>query len=139
MKFTDCFKRIPGEEILEKIEFTIEPGGEFLDRKIVILTNSKCLSSSELFILMLKETGRAITMGQTTGGGSGCPSSFPLHLGNRGFTLNVSTWRLTRNNGQVLENVGIEPNIPVEITPDDVINHRDVELEKAIEYLKSQK
>jgi C-terminal processing protease CtpA/Prc len=37
-----------------------------------------------------------------------------------------------------LEGVGIEPDMPVEITRDDVVQHHDVELEKAIEYLTSQ-
>jgi len=89
-----------------------------------------------MFIMMLKDTNRAITVGQTTGGGSGSPKSFNIQLGGRKFTLNVATWRMRRNNGSPLENIGIEPDIPVNITPDDVLNYRDPDLEKALEYLR---
>lgn len=135
-QFATCLKRVSGKDQLDEKKFDIKPEGKPSDKKIVILTSSKCISSSELFVLMLKDTGKTITIGQATGGGSGCPKSFDLHLGNRDFKLNVSTWKIIRNNGQKLQNVGIEPDIAVETTPDDVIKHRDVELEKAIKYLK---
>lgn len=125
-----------GSNELENLDFSVKSQGKFLDKKIVILTGPKCLSSNELFIMMLKDTDKAITVGQTTGGGSGNAKSFNLHLGDKDYVLKVSTWRTTRNNGQKLESVGIEPNIPVEIIPNDVIQHRDADLEKAIEYLK---
>ena len=91
-----------------------------------------------MFVLMLKDTGKAVTVGQTTGGGSGNPKAFDLRLGDKDFTLTVSTWRMRRNDGRELEGVGIEPDVPVEITRDDVVQHRDVELEKAVEYLKNK-
>ena len=136
-KFADSIRKGLGKNGLKEVEFHVSPDGEFLDKKVVILTSPTCLSSCELFILMLKDTGRAITVGQTTGGGSGNAAAFPLRLGDKDFTLKVSTWRVIRNNGQELENVGIEPDIPVEITPEDVVSRRDVELEKALEYLKT--
>ena len=88
-----------------------------------------------MFIMMLKDTGRAITVGQTTGGGSGSPKSFNIHLEEKEFTLNVTTWRMRRNNGSPLENIGIEPGLPVIITPHDVRQHQDPDLERAIEYV----
>ncbi len=103
----------------------------------ISLTDSKCLSSNEMFILMLKDTGKAITIGQTTGGGSGNPKTFNLHLANKDFTLRVSTWRMYRNNGQPLEGVGIEPDIPIPVATNDKNEKRDAVLEKALEYLKN--
>lgn len=130
------FVRTPGTNEFVEGKCTLSPQGEFLDKKIVVLTGPRCASSNEMFIMMLKDGIKATTIGQTTSGSSGNPRSFDLNLGNKSYTLNVSTWIMTRNNGKELHNVGIEPDISVEITPDDVIKHRDVELDKAIEYLK---
>ena len=118
-------------------ELKLKPMGDFLDKKVVVLTGPKCLSSNEMFIMMMKDTDSAVTIGQTTGGGSGNPKSFEIPLGEKKYTLSVSSWKMIRNNGSNLESVGIEPDIPVEITSEDVIHHRDVELEVAKQYLES--
>lgn len=120
-----------------EVDFTIKPQGEFIDKQVVLLTGFKNLSSNELFTLMMKDTGRAKTIGGITGGGSGSPRSFNLKFGDREYKLNVATWKITRNNGKVLENIGIEPDIEVKLTEDDVRQHSDPILEKAIEYLKN--
>ena len=124
-------------EMIEK-DITINSEGDFLNKKIVILTGPRSISSSEMFVLMLKDTGKAITIGQTTGGGSGNPIFFDLHLGNKDFLLGVSRWRMYRNNGEEIEGNGIEPDITVEINPEDVVNHHDVDLDKALEYLSKK-
>ena len=130
-----AFIREPGHNTLISENFYLQPQGDYLDKKLVILTGPKCLSSNEMFIMMLKDTNRAITVGQTTGGGSGNPKSFNIHLGKRNFTLNVATWRMQRNNGSPLENIGIEPDLPVITTPHDVVQHQDPDLKRAIEYV----
>jgi len=114
-----------------------KPQGDFWDKKVVVLTGPKCLSSNEMFIMMMNNTDNAVTIGQTTGGGSGNPKSFKIPFGDKKYTLSVSSWKIVRNNGNNLESIGIEPDIPIETTPEDVINHRDVELEVAKQYLVS--
>jgi hypothetical protein len=118
-------------------ELELEQQGEFLNKKIVILTGPKCLSSNEMFIMMLKDTGKAITIGQTTGGGSGNPADIELNLGEKSYSLSVSTWKMIRNNGKELEGIGIEPDIQTRTTAEDVMMKRDVELETALAYLKN--
>lgn len=137
-QFSKILIKVNDQNKLDEHNLFVVPSGEFLDKKVVILTSPKCLSSSDMFVLMLKDTGRAKTIGQTTGGGSGNAKSFKLHLEDEDFVLRVSTWRMMRNDGRQLENIGIEADIPVDITPSDVIQHRDVVLEKAVEYLKSR-
>lgn len=123
------------ELVSSKLE--LKPQGDFLDKKVVVLTGPKCLSSNEMFIMMMKDTGIAETIGQTTGGGSGNPKSFEISLKGKTYMLTVSSWRMIRNNGSNLESVGIEPNLPVAITSEDIVNHRDIELEVAKEYFQS--
>ncbi len=137
-QYCKVLRKAPDQERLVEKSCYVDPEGEFLDKEVAILTGPRCLSSNELFVMMLKDTGKAVTIGRTTGGGSGNPKSFDLRLGDRDFTLTVSTWRMLRNDGRALEGIGIEPDVPVEMTPDDVVKHRDVELEKAIEFLESR-
>jgi C-terminal processing protease CtpA/Prc len=125
----------PGQKDMVKFTEHVAPEGEFYDKKIVILTGPICISSTDMFLTFLKDTGRAVSIGQTTGGGSGNPQSLDLHLGGRDFNLRVSCWRNYRNNGQEIENNGIEPDIFVEPRPDDIRKRRDVELLRAVKYL----
>ena len=74
-QYCKIFKKVSKQDELVEQTVNISPKGEFLDKKIVILTGPKCLSSNEMFVLMLKDTGKAITVGQTTGGGSGNPKA----------------------------------------------------------------
>jgi C-terminal processing protease CtpA/Prc len=127
----------PGQNEMIREYAKIGPEGEYYDQKLVILTGPKGISSTDMFLTFLKDIGRAVSIGQATGGGSGNPQIFNLHLGDREFDLWVSCWRNYRNNGQEIENNGIEPDIFVEPTPEDVRNHRDVELERAIKYLNN--
>lgn len=126
-----------GQKEMVRRDGYVGPEGEFYDKKVAILTSPKCISSTDMFLTFLKDTGRAISIGQTTGGGSGNPQVLNLNLGGRDFELWVSCWRNYRNNGQEIENNGIEPDINVVPTPKDVREHRDVELEKAVEYLRN--
>jgi len=130
-------KRQARKDALVSSKLELKPQGDFLDKKVVVLTGPKCLSSNEMFIMMMKDTGIAETIGQTTGGGSGNPKSFDISLKGKTYTLSVSSWKMIRNNGNNLESVGIEPDLPVAITVEDVVSRRDVELETAKKYFQS--
>lgn len=136
--YTSIKTRVDSSDTLSESKLFLKPQSEFLNQKVIILTDSECLSSNELFIMMLKDTGIAITIGQTTGGGSGNPKSLNISLRENSYSLNVSTWKAFRNNGEELENKGIAPDIQTEIKPRDVINNYDVDLEIALEYLNKQ-
>ena len=109
--YATVLRREESKNKLVKQKLFTYPREEFLNPKIIILTSPKCLSSNEMFIMMLKDTGRAITVGHTTGGGSGSPKFFDLKLGSQSYSLGVSTWLMFRANGQELEGRGIEPDI----------------------------
>jgi C-terminal processing protease CtpA/Prc len=135
-KCCSFLRKNPDQKEMVASDAFVGPEGEFYEKKLVILTGPKCISSTDMFLTFLKDTGRAISIGQTTGGGSGNPQSIKLNIGGREFELRVSCWRNYRNNGQEIENNGIEPDIYVQPTLADVVAHRDVELERAVEYLE---
>lgn len=134
--YASAFVKGEDSDEFKKEEFTVDPLEPRIDKPVVILTGPRCLSSNELFILMLKDTGHAITVGETTGGGSGNPKTFSLRLGEKEYNLNVPRWRLIRNDGQKLENIGIEPDAEIKMTIQDVIENKDPAIEKAVDYLR---
>jgi len=87
-----------------------------------------------MFVLSLKDTGSAVSIGDTTGGGSGNPDLIELKLGGKNYNLSVAKWRLNRQNGQAIEGIGIKPDIEAK---QSVENSKDVVLQKAIEYIKN--
>lgn len=123
---------------VSKPKLYLQPQNGFLDKKVIILTSLRCFSSNEMFIMMLKDTGNAVTIGQTTGGGSGNPTSIELKFGEKDYTLRVTTRLLIRNNGKPLEGFGIEPDVPVIIMPEDVRKNHDIDLETALDYAHNQ-
>lgn len=137
--YSTCQERLLGQDEYRGHINKVEPVKPYIDKPVVVLTSPKCLSSNEMFIASLKDTGRAITIGETTGGGSGKPQSTELKLGVEDYILKVSSWRQYRNNGQEFENRGIEPDIEAHQTIEDLHNDKDTVLETAIEYLSKEK
>jgi C-terminal processing protease CtpA/Prc len=132
--YTHVYVRENGAKPTEE-DFILEPKKPKIIKPVVLLTSPKCLSSTEQFILMLKDTGHAVTIGETTGGGSGNPKEFLLTLGGKEYHLHVSTWRTKRNNGEMLESHGIEPDIETKVTPEEIQSQKDVDVEVALKYL----
>lgn len=51
-----------GHDTLVNQNLCLQPQGDYLDKKLVILTGPECLSSNEMFIMMLKDTNRLLLL-----------------------------------------------------------------------------
>lgn len=91
-------------------------------RPLVILTDERVASSAEEFVLMLADSGRARTAGRPTAGSSGNPLRFPLTGGGE---AQFSSGDLRRRSGERLEGAGIQPDVSVTWTLDDLRAGRD--------------
>lgn len=96
--------------------------------KLVILMDTGTLSSSEWLIAALVDSGRAITVGRQTGGGSGNPILFAMPDG----LVKFSTGKFIRTNGMLIEGVGFTPDYYVDWTVENVISSRDPDIEAAV-------
>lgn len=134
--YATAMRRKEGGDVLEPHDLVLKPVAPMMHVPCIILTGPICWSSNELFILMLKDTGHAMTIGETTGGSSGNPQFFHLQFGDKKYRLSVPTWKILRKNGQELEGKGIEPDIEVHPTAQDVSEGKDAVLERAVQYLR---
>ncbi len=113
------------------VETKIKPSGKAqFTKPVIVLTNRKCFSSAEIFLMIMENFPHVRFVGDTTGGGVGGPVSRELP---NGWGIRLSTKLWVRANGKSLEDIGMIPNHTVwngnQIESDKI-------LEKAIELLK---
>lgn len=98
----------------------------------VVLIEHHTASAAEDFLVYANKAPHFTKVGRPTYGSTGQPLPFDLPGG--GFAR-VCTKRDTYPDGRDFVGVGIQPDILVEPTVKDLLNHRDGALEKAVEVL----
>ena len=117
----------------QRKEYRANGRGEFADLKTVVLINEGSASGAEILAGALKDYKKAILIGKKTFG-KGSVQDLEIYPDGSGLKLTVAYW-LTPNNF-VINEVGVEPEIEVEMTGEDLENKKDSQLLKALEYLK---
>lgn len=100
---------------------------------VIVLTNGYTGSAAENFAIKMKNLGLATLVGTHTIGVISHPRYFDLP---DGYSYRLSTWAYLNPDGTGIIETGILPDIEVEYTLDDLVNHQDSQLAKAIELLK---
>ena len=94
-------------------------------------------SGGDLLPWMFRKFGVGPLIGQRTWGGLVGVLGFPVLMDGGSISApNLAIW--TEEDGWVVENEGVAPDIEVEQTPADVIAGRDPQLEKAIEVVMAE-
>jgi hypothetical protein len=102
-------------------------------KPVIVLTNRRCYSAANNFVSKMHELPTVRTLGGSTGGGSGFP--FTSELPN-GWSIRFSTSPILDVNLQHAE-FGIEPDIAIELLPEDTEKGKDTLIETAISLLSS--
>jgi len=103
---------------------------------LIILTGPFTNSAAEDFIIPLKFSKRAILVGEKTAGSTGNPVVCPLPGGGK---LYVCSKRDTYPDGREFVGFGIQPDISVQVSQQDIINNFDPVLNRAKKILKNWK
>ena len=108
-------------------------GNDVADLPIVVLVGPGSASGSEVLAAALRDHGRATLIGEKTFGKGSV--NHIRNLSNGGaLYVTIARWRTP--NGELIEGVGLEPDVAVALTPEDVEAQRDTQLFKAIEFLQ---
>lgn len=102
------------------------------DIEMVLLVDGGSASASEIVAGALQDHGRAVLVGEKTFGKGSV--QLPHELSN-GAELRVTVARWFTPNDRAIHGEGLEPDIAVEITSEDLEAERDPQLERAVEYL----
>ena len=129
------YKTGPGHSDFSEMEpIYLEPSnGVRWQKKVVVLTNRRCYSATNDFVNLMRsvESGLVTQLGDQTGGGSGLP--FTSELPN-GWGLRYSASPHYNKNKESLEE-GIKPDIYVNMTDQDMLDHKDTLIESAFKLL----
>lgn len=101
-------------------------------KKAVVLTNRSCYSATNTFVRDMRECPLVTIMGDRTGGGSGLPFSSELP---NGWSVRFSACPMYDADMQQIE-FGIEPDISVSLTQEDMARDKDTMIETARDFLK---
>ncbi|CAG0934960.1 carboxyl-terminal processing protease [Thermoflexales bacterium] len=110
-------------------DYTAEAGGVARDLPLVVLVNGSTASASEIVAGAIQDLGRGVLVGTKTYGKGSVQNVIPL---SDGSSLHVTVAEWLTPNGRQLTGQGLQPEVVVELTGDDVANGRDPQLDRAI-------
>lgn len=105
------------------------------DLPVVVLVNEGSASASEILAGALRDKRGAKLIGKKTFGKGTVQQ---LETLDDGSSLKISVAEWLTPNGNSINEKGLEPDVVVEFTEEDLKANRDPQLEKAIEILKTQ-
>lgn len=100
-------------------------------RPVIVLTNRHCFSAANDFVQKMQLMPYVVTLGDRTGGGSGFPFSSELP---NGWGVRFSASPMLNACKECTE-FGIDPDIPVSMTPEDILRGKDTLIEAAVAIL----
>ncbi len=119
-----------------KMDFRAVGNGVFKDTPLIILVNKGSASASEILAGAIKVYRDNVKLvGEQTFGKGTVQELRDLRDGSS-LKLTIAHWVLP--NGRVLEGQGLDPDIKIDLTDQDIEKGRDSQLEKAKEILMSE-
>jgi len=117
--------------------FHARQDGLATDIPLVVLINEGSASASEIVAGAIQDHERGIIIG-TNSFGKGSVQ-IPTTLRDNAGAVRITVARWLTPNERTIHEIGLKPDIIVEITEEDIEANRDPQLDRAIEYLKDIK
>jgi len=119
-----------------ELKVVVNPRATTYSGPVAILVDGLSTSCSEIFSGGLKDLGRACIFGSRTGGAA-LPSIIEKLPNGDGFQYAFANYR--SEGGEVLEGAGVTPDVEVVPTQEALLQGRDLVLETAVAWIRSQK
>jgi len=113
-----------------------KPGGIATDVPLIVLVNDFSASASEVIAGAIQDHDRGQLVGVTTFGKGSVQTWIPLDSNQGAVRVTIARW-LTPNERQISD-IGLEPDVRVELTEDEYLKGLDPQLDKAVEILSGQ-
>jgi len=134
-EFFDSGKVIMYEQFSDgsRQTYTSLGGGLAVDIPMVVLVNGGTASASEILAGAIQDYQRGLLVGTITYGKGSVQNWIALQDEQGAVRITIARW-LTPLERQI-NNIGLTPDVVVEITQEDIQNSHDVQLDKALELL----
>jgi len=117
---------------MERKEYKAKGNAKLQDYPIVILINQGSASGSEILAGALRDNRGVLIIGEKSFG-KGSVQELERLRGGSSLKITIAKWLTPK--GELITDVGLEPDIVVEMTEEDYEQERDPQLEKAIEVI----
>ncbi|MBI2847515.1 MAG: S41 family peptidase [Chloroflexi bacterium] len=119
----------------ERRDWPVRRGGLATQLPLVVLVNEYSASGSEVLAGSIQDHKRASLVGIKTFG-KGSVNTFRQLSDGSGLYITFARWYTP--NGNLIEGLGLKPDIEVVLTQEDMQSGKDPQLDAALDYLKSQ-
>ncbi len=113
--------------------YSAQRGGRATEIPLVVLVNEGTASASEITAGAIQDLGRGKLVGVKTYGKGSVQNWIPLSTEKGGVRITIARW-LTPNGTQISE-VGLTPDLVVEMSDEDYAEGRDPQLDAAVQLL----
>ena len=113
--------------------YSAQRGGRATEIPLVVLVNEGTASASEITAGAIQDLGRGKLVGVKTYGKGSVQNWIPLSTEKGGVRITIARW-LTPNGTQISE-VGLTPDLVVEMSDEDYAEGRDPQLDAAVKLL----
>ena len=113
--------------------YEAQPGGIAPEIPMVVLINGASASASEIVAGAIQDRGRGKLVGETSYGKGSVQDYRPLVDNEGAVRVTIARW-LTPN-GRQIHKIGLEPDVKVVPTEEQIASHQDVQLDMATELL----
>ncbi|MEM1071014.1 MAG: protein kinase [Planctomycetota bacterium] len=110
------------------------PNDFHYDRPVIVLTNAKCFSATDIFVAGMKELDDVTIAGTSTGGGSARTQSAEIA---DGINIRVGSMVSYQPNGELFDGNGVTPDVKIQPKPTDFIGESDELLTWAVNRIKN--
>jgi len=110
--------------------------GEALDIPLVVLIDGGSASASEIVAGAIQDHGRGRLVGEPSFGKGSVQNWHPLDSQAGAVRVTIARWFTP--NGRSIEANGLQPDVEIQITDDDIRAGRDPQLQRAVELLLGQ-
>lgn len=111
-------------------------GGMATQIPLVVLINEGSASASEIVAGAIQDHERGLLVGTTSFGKGSVQNWIPLKDDQGAIRVTIARW-LTPD-GRTIQDVGLKPDVEVELTEEDIQAGKDPQLDKAIELITNQ-
>ena len=120
----------------ERKEYEAQGNSRFFSYPIVVLINAGSASASEILAGALRDNRGILLIGEKSFG-KGSVQELQNLRGEENTSLKITVARWLTPKGELIANVGLEPDIKVEMTEKDYEEEKDPQLDKAIEIIQN--
>jgi C-terminal processing protease CtpA/Prc len=128
---------VPGQAVSAFADDPFDPGDSkpVKAKRVWVLVGPKCFSTCETFVSVMSTADHVTLVGQRTAGGVGNPKVHTLARSGLAVTV-PSTEYAIPGTLDLIEGKGVEPDVEVRPTLDDVANGRDTVLDATLRRLQ---